>query len=175
MFTELTPCVGYVPGGTNIGVVRVDDRHVILIDTGLNDTPVRKTLRAVREQLDSDVAAIITTHGHADHFGGNAFAVKRTGAQVWSPPIEDAILRHPLLQPAFLYGGADPVDTLRGRFLLADISPVDELLPDGEIRVNGVTLTTVDLSGHSPNQRGILVDGVFFSADVLFPDAVLDK
>ncbi len=175
MYVELTSRVGYMAGGTNIGVVRVDDTHVLLIDTGLNDTPVRKALRAIATQLDAEVSGIVTTHGHADHFGGNAFAVKRTGAKVYAPPMEDAVLRHPALQPAFLYGGADPIDSLRGRFLLADASPVDEILEDGTVNIDGVDIEVIDLRGHSPNQRGILVDGVFFCADVVFPLTALEK
>lgn len=175
MYVELTSRVGLIPGETNIGVLRVDDHHVVLIDTGLNDTPVRKALRAIQEQLDSSVIAIVTTHGHADHFGGNAFAVKRTSARVYVPALEEAVLRHPLLQPAFLYGGADPLDSLRGRFLLADPSPVDAVLADGRTTVEGIALDVVELAGHSPNQRGILIDGIFFCADVVFPDAALEK
>lgn len=175
MFVELTSRVGYVAGGTNIGVVRVDDHHVIMIDTGLNDTPVRKALRAIAAQVNAEVSGIVTTHGHADHFGGNAFAVKRTGAKVYAPSVEDAVLRHPELQPSFLYGGADPLDSLRGRFLLAEASPVDEILNDGMVSIEGVDIDVIDLGGHSPNQCGIVVDGVFFCADVVFPLTALEK
>lgn len=175
MYQELTSKVGLVPGGVNIGVLRTGPAEAVLIDTGLNDSAAKKALRAVREELKAEVTGIITTHAHADHFGGNATIVKRTGATVWAPEFDEAVLRYPMLQPIFLFGGADPLDTLRGRFLLADASPVDALLTDGEMAFGDLMITVVPLAGHSVNQKGILVDGVFFCADVVFPDAALDK
>jgi glyoxylase-like metal-dependent hydrolase (beta-lactamase superfamily II) len=164
-----------LPGGVNIGIVRIDDHRCILIDSGLNDTPARKAIRAVREDFGSVIVAIVTTHGHADHFGGNATVVKRTGARVYAPAMDEAILRYPILQPAFLFGGADPIDSLRNGFMLADPSPVDNIYAAGPIDIDRRSLTAISLAGHSANQMGILVDGVFFSADVVLPEVVLEK
>ncbi|MBA3378378.1 MAG: MBL fold metallo-hydrolase [Chloroflexia bacterium] len=175
MYVPLSDRVGYVPGGTNIGIIRNDESHVTLIDSGLNDTTARKVLRCVRDELDSDVVAILNTHGHADHFGANAFVVKRTECQVWAPEIESATIQHPILQPAMLFGGADPMDALRNRFLLAEPSPVDGVLSAGAQHFMGTEIELVALPGHSPNQVGVLADGVFFCADVVFPKAAIDK
>src|SRR5690554_1343260 len=124
MYIGLTDSVGYVPGGTNIGVIRHEANQVTLIDSGLNDSIARKALRAVREELQSEVVAIINTHGHADHFGANAFVQKRTGCEIWAPAIEAAVIENPILQPALLFGGAAPADALRTKFLLAEASTV---------------------------------------------------
>lgn len=175
MYVPLSERVGYVLGGTNIGVIRHDDSHVTLIDSGLNDTTARKVLRSVRDELGSKVVAILNTHGHADHFGANAFVVKRTGCQVWAPAIESATIQHPILQPAMLFGGADPMDALRNRFLLAEPSPIDGVLVAGKQAFMGTEIELVALPGHSPNQMGVLVDGVFFCADVVFPQAAIEK
>src|SRR5690606_7498961 len=121
------------------------------------------------------VRAIVNTHGHADHFGGNAFAVKRTGARVFAPPIDDALIRYPILGPAMLYGGADPLDTMRGKFLMGKASPVDAMLEPGDFDLLGVPVTVVSLAGHSPNQMGIVVDDIFFTADVVLPTVALKK
>ena len=172
---RLTDRVGVVPGGTNVGVVQRDDGSVLLIDTGLNDTTARKVLRAVRDELGGEVRAILTTHGHADHFGANAFVVQRTGARVYAPALDEVVLRHPIMQPTLLYGGADPLDTLRGRFLLAEAGPVDGVLEPGHHEIEGVAMHVVSLAGHSMNQLGFVVDGIFFCADVVFPDAALEK
>jgi len=175
MYEALTERVGVVRGGTNVGIVRIDTGHVLLIDTGLNDTTARKVLRAVRDELGSKVAGIVTTHAHADHFGAHAFVVKRTGALVLAPDLEDAVIRHPIVQPILLYGGADPLDALRSRFLLAESCTVDEVIHEGMVELLGVSIEVVPLPGHSPNQMGFLVDGVFFSADVVFPTIAIEK
>lgn len=172
---QLAEGVYVAPGGTNIGVVIADDGRAVLIDTGLNDTPARKVLRAVQDELKTDVRAIFTTHGHADHFGGNGWIVKRTGARVYAPDIDELTLRHPIMQTVMLYGGADPVDTIRTRFLVADDSPVDGILSAGEQVLEGVALDVISLPGHSINQMGIVVNGVFFCADVVFPEVTLQK
>lgn len=175
MYVELGERVGFVPGGTNIGILRNDDRHVTLIDSGLNDTTARKVLRVVRDELGCEVVAIINTHAHADHFGANAFVHKRTGCEVWAPEVEATILQHPILNPALLFGGSDPVDALRGRFLLAEPSPVTGCLGPGKQELHGLELELVPLPGHSPNHMGIVCDGVYFCADVVFPDAAIEK
>jgi glyoxylase-like metal-dependent hydrolase (beta-lactamase superfamily II) len=175
MYQELSERVGVVIGGTNVGIIRAGDGRVILIDTGLNDTTARKVLRVVRDELGSDVAAILTTHGHADHFGANAFVVKRTAAKVYAPDLDEIVLRFPLMQSILLYGGADPVDSLRTKFLLAEPGPVDRVVNAGPIEVEDAAIEAISLKGHSINQLGYLIDGVFFCADVVFPQAALEK
>lgn len=172
---QLAERVWYAPGGVNIGVVVGDDGSVVLIDTGLNDTAARKVLRWVHDGLRGQIVAIVTTHGHADHFGGNAFVVKRTGARVYAPARDEAVLRYPLMQASSLFAGADPPNSMRGAFLVAEASPVDVIYGAGTLVVAGVPLEAVSLAGHSPNQMGILIDGVFFCADVVLPERVLEK
>lgn len=175
ILVPLAERVWVIPGGVNIGVLANDDRQIVLVDTGLNESSAKKALKVVREELGGDVVAVLTTHAHADHFGGNATVVKRTGAVVHAPVFDEAYLRYPLLQPALLFGGADPLDTLRGNFLLADPSPVDVLVEVGLHEVAGITVEAVPLYGHSPGQLGYVAGEVFFCADVVLPESVLDK
>jgi glyoxylase-like metal-dependent hydrolase (beta-lactamase superfamily II) len=172
---ELAERIAMIPGGVNIGVLRGDNGRCVLIDTGLHETSAKKALKAVREELHGEVVAILTTHAHADHFGGNATVVKRTGAPVYAPAFDEAILRYPLLQPALLFAGADPPPTMRGSFMLAPASPVDVVLAGDRFEVEGFDVEVVSLKGHSPNQVGYLVDGVFFCADIVLPESVLEK
>lgn len=175
MATQVSRCVYILQGGTNIGVVVADDGRAVLIDSGLNDTPARKALRFVRDELGTEVAGIINTHGHADHFGGNSWLVKRTGARVYAPDLDEMTLRHPLMQSVMLYGGADPADTLRTSFLVAQESPVDGIVSVGKGTYAGVELEAIALPGHSMNQLGYVIDGIFFCADIVFPEATLEK
>lgn len=175
MAVQLSHRVYILEGGSNIGVIIADDGRAVLIDSGLNDTPARKVLRFVRDELGTEIAAIINTHGHADHFGGNAFLVKRTGAKVYAPDLDEMTLRHPLMQPIMLYGGADPADALRTSFLVADASPVDGIVSLGKNVIAGIEFEAIELGGHSMNQLGYVIEGVFFCADVVFPEATLQK
>jgi glyoxylase-like metal-dependent hydrolase (beta-lactamase superfamily II) len=172
MFSEVAGCV---PGGVNVGIILGGDGSVAMIDTGLNESNAKKTLKTIAAELNRPVTRILTTHAHADHFGGNATVVNRTGADVWAPPVDEAVLRYPILQPSLLFAGADPPPDLRGGFLLADASPVDHVIAESRIEFEGVAIDVVPLYGHSPGQIGFLVDGVFFCADVVLPESVLAK
>ena len=174
-YERLTDRVGWIPGGVNTGVIRLDDRRVAVIDPGLNETSGKRVIKTIREELGSEVVAIVTTHAHADHFGANASVVKRTGARVYAPAIDELILRFPILQPAMLFGGSDPLDALRIGFLLAELSPVDQVIDGPVFELGGVEITVVPLWGHSARQVGYLIDGVLFSADVLLPETALAK
>ncbi len=175
MVVALSERVHVVPGGVNIGVLRGDGNQFVLIDTGINETAAKKALKAAREELGGEVVAILNTHGHADHFGGNQAVVKRTGARVYAPAFDEVVIRHPLLQPALLFGGADPPDSMRGGFMLAKPSPVDEVVNPGPLTIAGVEIEVVPLFGHSPGQVGYVIDDVFFCADVVLPATVLEK
>jgi len=175
LLVQVSERVWVLPGGVNIGVLRSDAGRVVLVDTGLNDTSAKKVMKAVRLELGVEIAGILTTHAHADHFGGNATVVNRTGAVVHAPVFDEAFLRYPLLQPASLFGGADPIDSLRGGFLLADASPVDLVVRSGPHEIAGITVEAVPLFGHSPGQLGYVMEDVFFCADVVLPERVLDK
>lgn len=170
----LTERVGYIPGAVNIGVIRTQGDRFVLIDTGLNETSGKKAVRSIQE-IGGEIVAIVTTHAHADHFGANATVVRRTGAAVFAPAVDEAIIRNPILQPSLLFAGADPPETLRGRFLLADASPVDSVITGEAFEIDGLLIDVIALAGHSPNQLGFRFDNVFFSADVALPATVLEK
>jgi glyoxylase-like metal-dependent hydrolase (beta-lactamase superfamily II) len=174
MLEQLSERVCYAPGGVNIGVIFTPNDGAIMVDTGLNDSAARKVVRDL-ERRGRRVLAIMTTHGHADHFGGNAFVVRRTGAQVYAPAWDETVLRYPLFQPLVLFAGADPPASLRGNFMLAEQSPVDVVYDAGPLAVAGVELEVVSLAGHSGNQMGVLIDDVFFCADVVFPARVIER
>ncbi len=174
MVERLSERTAYVPGGVNVGVVWIDDRRVLMVDTGVNESNGKKALKSI-QQAGAEVVGILTTHAHADHFGANATVVKRTGARVYAPPIDEAILRHPELMPRLLYAGADPPPSMRSRFLLAAPSPVDTVIAHGAAMVDGVPIEVIPLPGHSAGQVGYLIDGVFFCADIVLPPEALAK
>lgn len=175
VYQQLTDRVGVFGGGVNVGVIRTPGDGAVLIDTGANEGNARKLLRSVRDEQGLEARAILTTHAHADHFGGHEFVVKRTAAQVYAPLIEATILQFPKLQPSLLFGGAAPPAALRERFILARPSPVDEVIQGDHVEIEDIQVQVAPLPGHSPNQVGYVVDGVFFCADVVFPVSAIEK
>jgi len=170
---EVTENVGYIPGAVNVGVIRNGD-EVILVDTGLDKDYGRRILRLL-ESKELTLKAIINTHSHADHFGGNAYLVRNTGAKVYAPRLESGIIENPLLEPIYLFHGANPIRSLRNKFVLASPSSVDFVIDSGTININGLGIEVVPLPGHSFNQIGVLFNDVLFCADTLFSEKVIEK
>ncbi len=170
---HVTEDISYIPGAINVGVITNRDK-AILVDTGL-DRDSGRNIRRLLEGEGVQVTAIVNTHSHADHFGGNDYLVRNTGANVYAPEVEAGIIQNPLLEPIYLFHGAAPIRNLRNKFVLAKPSPVHHILRHGEATIEGRELTIVPLPGHSFNQIGVLVDDVLFCADAVFSERVIDK
>jgi glyoxylase-like metal-dependent hydrolase (beta-lactamase superfamily II) len=165
----------YIPNVVNIGCI-VQGKEVILIDTGLEDAVGKKIVNL----LDKEglvVKAVINTHSHADHFGGNAYIKEKTGAVIYAPAIEEAAIKYPYFEPMYLFSGAHPVKELQNKFLMGKPSPVDHVIGREEetLDILGVTVKVRSLPGHSMNQIGIEIDDVLFCGDVFVAEEVLKK
>ena len=160
----------YIQSPAKIGLVRLDGDAVCLIDSG-ND---KEAGRKVRQHLDKNgwkLTAIYNTHSNADHIGGNQYLQKQTGCRIYAPGIERDFTEHPILEPAFLYGG-NPPSELRHKFLMAqgcEVMPLTEdCLPEG--------LSMISLPGHSWDMVGFrTAEGIVFLADCLSGSETLEK
>lgn len=172
---QLTDSTYHLRAGSNAGLL-VQDGRALLVDTGLDRDAARRILKHVAA-LGVELAAVLVTHAHADHFGGAGEIKKRTGAPVLAPAFEAAVVANPLLEPVYLFSGAQPTQELRGKFILAQSCAVDDLLEPGHSQVFGFDLEVVPLPGHAHNQMvvGWPETGVCFAADAYFPPEVLDK
>jgi glyoxylase-like metal-dependent hydrolase (beta-lactamase superfamily II) len=145
----------------------------VVFDPGLEPDLIFDALRA--EGLA--VAAILNTHGHADHIGGNQ-AVK--SAYPDAPLVigaGDAVML------------TDPVANLSAFFGTPIVSPpADRTVAEGDVvEVAGLRFEVFDVPGHSPGHVIFLLRGspnVVFGGDVLFrgsigrtdfPDGDLDQ
>ncbi len=160
----------YIQSPAKIGLIRLDDRDVCLIDSGNDKDAGRK----VRQLLDANgwrLTAIYNTHSNADHIGGNQYLQRQTGCKVFAPGIDCGFTRYPVLEPSFLYGGF-PCRDLRHKFLMAQPSDAQELtqevLPDG--------FQLIPLPGHFFDMVGFRTpDDVVYLADCLSSRETLDK
>jgi glyoxylase-like metal-dependent hydrolase (beta-lactamase superfamily II) len=172
---QLTDNAYHLRAGSNAGLL-VSGRKALLVDSGLDRDAARRILKHVAA-LQVELAAIVITHAHADHFGGAGELKRRTGAPVWAPAFEAAVIENPLLEPVYLFAGAQPLQELEGKFILAQPCPVDGLLQPGRQGIAGFDVELIPAPGHAHNQVmvGAPQEGVCFAADAFFPSEVLDK
>ncbi len=172
---NITERTAYVPGANNLGVVLTGDGGAIVIDTGLDKDTGRMVRRAL-EEARCELRAIVSTHHHADHIGGNEYLVRNVpGVVVCAPRLEAPLVENPLLEPVYLSLGASPPAALRTKWLMAKGVPVNQIIDGNTCEIAGVTLEIVALPGHSRGQVGVVFDGVCFAADGFFGPVVLAK
>lgn len=170
---QLSASVYQLQGGANVGLA-VQERRALVVDAGLDRDSGRRVVRAA-EELGASVAAVVITHAHADHFGGAAEIKRRTGAPVYAPAFEAAIVENPMLEAYYLFGGAQPPAELLGKFIVGPACAVDGHLAAGAQTLAGFSIEAIPMPGHAQNQMMIAADEVCFAADALFQPAVLEK
>jgi len=160
----------YIDCPAKIGLIRLNQTDVCLIDSGSDKDAGKKVFKHLNAN-GWHLNAIYNTHSHADHIGGNQYLQMQTGCKIYAPGIEQSYTVHPILEPAFLYGGHPPKE-LHHKFLLAGESRAEpltqEVLPEG--------LTLLPLPGHAFDMVGFRTDdGVVYLADCLSSRETIDK
>ena len=137
-------------------------RDCLVIDPGLDPEAVMQEL----DQAGLTPAAILNTHGHADHIAGNQALKER-----WPEcPLVIGVGDAPKL--------SDPVQNLSANFGIALVSPpADVLVREGDIYGSaGFLLRVRDTPGHSSGHVVFIWDGgspnIVFGGDVLFAGSV---
>lgn len=166
----LTPHDYYIDCPAKIGLVRVEEDQVILIDSGSDKDTGKKVYRILQEK-GWTLQAIWNTHSHADHIGGNHFLQEKTGCRIYARGLECTFTNTPVLEPMGLYGGL-PLKDLLHKFTLAQESvalPMESAaLPGG--------LTLLELPGHCFDMVGFLTpDGTAYIADSVSSPDTLEK
>ena len=145
------------PLQTNCYVVRADPSapEAVVVDPGGEAAELRLQLA----RLGTSCVAILITHGHFDHLGGVADLAEGTGAPVYMPEGERALLeRYSEFAPAGMPGRPHTPD---------------HLLVGGEtIDAAGLSFECVAIPGHSPAHVAFFVEGHLFSGDLLFAGSV---
>ena len=140
---------------------RPGSTDALVIDPGLEPNLILESL----QQHDLTVAAILNTHGHADHIGGNA------------------VMKQHFPQAPLLIGAneasllTDAEANLSAPFGFEIISPpADRTLTEGETIVfAGIELEVLEIPGHSPGHVVFVHRGQpisVFGGDVLFRGSI---
>lgn len=160
----------YIQSPAKIGLVRLNDKDVCLIDSG-NDKDAGRKVRKLLDEKGWNLKTIYNTHSNSDHIGGNKYLQGQTGCEIFAPGIECDFTNHTILEPAFIYGGFAPKD-LRHKFILAQPSKAQPLtedsLPEG--------WQLMELKGHFFDMVGFRTqDDVVYLADCLSSRETIDK
>lgn len=159
----------YIECPAKIGVVKAAD-GMYLIDSG-NDKDAGRKVRQIFEREGWTLKGILNTHSHADHTGGNKYLQNNTGCSIFADAVEASFIEHPVLEPAYLFGGFPPSD-LRHKFLMAQESAAKPLTDAAFPK----DVSPIPLPGHYFGQTGFkTADDVFFIADSLCSRETLDK
>lgn len=159
----------YLKNNTNIGIYKIDEENVYIIDSG-NDKDAGKKIIKIIENEGWHIKGIINTHSNADHIGGNKVIEERTNCNIYASDIEMSFIKNPILEPTMLYGGY-PFKDLKNKFLYAkpsNVLNIKDNLPEG--------LEYFPLKGHFLDMIGLKTsDDIYFLGDALFSEETINK
>jgi glyoxylase-like metal-dependent hydrolase (beta-lactamase superfamily II) len=170
---QLGEGIWVIQGGANIGIIAYEDRCLI-IDSGIDKDSGRDILKQVKK-LGLTPTALLVTHAHADHFGGAHYLVQQTGLHVYATRVEAAVMSGPILEPLYLFSGAQPPRELQHKFLLAKACLTDSILKGNEQIVDYIPAQVISLPGHSTEQVGVAFGDTLFVGDAFLTPDILDK
>lgn len=160
----------YIENRTNLGLYKINDKEVILIDSGI-DKDCGKKIKKILQENNFSLKEIYNTHSHADHIGGNNYLQTEFDCKIFNMPIENEFVNNPLLEPSFLYGSLPPTQ-LQTKFINANKSISNEFKEDS---INK-DITLINLPGHTFNMCGFITkDNVAFLGDALISLEILEK
>lgn len=181
-------------GPTNVGIVAIpqnvehpqnDENNsftLYLIDTGETPEYAQKIYAECERVFKNfSIKAILATHGHADHIGGNAWFVEKTGCQVWATQEEKTIIENPKIPGSMICGGF-PLPEFTTSYHRAERTFVSKIICGGQKDVleNGFEVEYTPLPGHYMEMVGITVktpngQSAFFAGDGIFGRGMLAR
>ncbi|MCZ7587640.1 MAG: MBL fold metallo-hydrolase [Gaiella sp.] len=145
------------PLGTNCYLVRAERGAVeaVVVDPSGTAAEIRLALASHGARC----AGILVTHGHFDHILGLADLAEGTGASVYAPAGERALLEQP---SSFTPPGVAVRPWTADTFLVGGES----------LELAGLRIQVRAVPGHSPGHLAYAVGEALFSGDVLFAGSV---
>lgn len=170
----------FCTGIFSVGVY-AQDGIAILIDSGGNDERYTKELSNAIQTAGYEVVAIINTHCHPDHCGGNSFFQKKfPDLKTYCILDEKQLIEDPNLAPRCFCGGAAPFAGLKNKYIApqhtSSITNPLESYTDQVLTIHGSEFKIITLPGHTPGSIGIVTpDNVLYCGDALFGEETFHK
>ena len=167
----------YIRGGTNTGVIKLDNNSCLIIDPGRYGVRQLNMIELLKEN-NMNTKYVINTHEHGDHYEGCSYLKKlNNNIQILSSSKARLFIDNPNKFADYILGGKAN-KFLKFKESLEDDYHinVDDIIDEGNIVLNGRKFEIINLSGHSEGSIGILTeDKVLFVGDLFVGDYILKK
>ena len=160
----------YYSAFSNVGVYKLDNSEVVLIDS-CDHRRMVKSLDNILEKNGLRVRTIIDTHCHVDHITGNKFFHNKYGCEILASAGECGFIAYPDREAQFYYSGIN-TDKTRNPFFTVEPTKAEVISSyntpeDFEI---------IPLPGHSFDMIGVRTpDDVVFLADSILSKKTWDE
>lgn len=143
---------------TNCYIIVSGQGNALIIDPADQGEYLLEVLQRNRWKL----IKILLTHGHFDHIGAVNFLREQTGAELYVPE-QDAAMIHDLYENLGIM--FDQYDEQLFRIQ----TPAEHLVKDkDQVSMDGIILTVCHTPGHTHGSSVYIGEGVLFSGDTLF-------
>lgn len=177
--SEFRPYLEQVKGRTycivtdyaRIPVYKIDERSVIMLDSGLPQS--WEAIRQLLEQQALKVVAVMTSHAHPDHVGNHLNLRRHFGAKIYMSPLAATVYTDPMNLTA-VFSGVGSYRRLRE--VMGEPFEADCIIDTkaGTIDVEGIPFGIEYLPGHAAEHIGIVTpDNVAYLGDTVLDEKML--
>lgn len=167
----------YIKGGTNTGVVKLDEDNVLIIDPGLGGLRPKKIMGLLKEN-NMKISHIINTHEHEDHYEGcNQIKINDETIQILSSKEAKIYIDFPhKFADSILGGKSNILLNPKVSDKKENLIKIDNVVSEGNIVLNNKKVEIIKLKGHSEGSIGVLTeDKVLFVGDLFVGEDIFRK
>jgi glyoxylase-like metal-dependent hydrolase (beta-lactamase superfamily II) len=169
----------FCSGALSIGVY-IHKNIATLIDSGGDESCAKDVSKAIQAE-GYQIGAIINTHCHPDHCGGNAYFQKNfPNLAIYATHEEQPFIENTTLAPRCFCGLAAPFEGLQNKYIAPQKTSIvtNPIYPyqDQTIIINDAQFNVITLPGHTPGMIGIITsDNILYCGDALFGENTIEK